>query len=231
MKKILQALIFDLDGTLIKLILPLETMRRTTKAYFIKHGFPSHLFEQGDGISSSIIKARFYFLSQGVLIQEWEVMQNRVDDILTKIEMEVADKAEALDGVVDIIKQVRALRIKTAILTNNALKPVSVMLEHLPFDGLFDFIQTRQESLNPKPYPDGLLLISQKLGVNLTEVIYVGDSVVDLIAAQRAGIEFWGVLTGSATREELQSKGANVLMNSVHEILPLIQSRIDRVKN
>jgi HAD superfamily hydrolase (TIGR01549 family) len=165
-------------------------------------------------------------MSQGMLNQEWELMQKTVDDMLTEKETEVAKKTEALDGVVDTINRVRALGIKTAILTNNAREAVSIMLKYLPFSGLFEVIQTRHESPNPKPFPDGLILITKKLGVALNEAVYVGDAVIDAVAAQRAGIEFWGVLTGSAAKQDLIDVGAELLFDSFDEMLPQVESRI-----
>ena len=222
----LRALIFDLDGTLIKLTLPLKEMRRATKAYFLEHGLPPHLLDYADGINSSTIKAKEYFFSQGISNQEWEKMQKSVDEHLTQLEMGAVEKSEAIDGVVETIENAKALGLKTAILTNNAREAVNAMLQHLPFAGLFEVIQTRHESPNPKPFPDGLLSISKKLGVELSEAVYVGDAVIDVVAAQRAGIEFWGVLTGSANREDLLAAGAKTIFNSFNEILPLVKSRI-----
>ena len=59
----LKVLVFDLDGTITHLTLPLEAMRRDTKAYYISKGLPSETFESADGISSSTGKARTYFLN------------------------------------------------------------------------------------------------------------------------------------------------------------------------
>jgi HAD superfamily hydrolase (TIGR01549 family) len=227
----LRALIFDLDGTLIKLTLPLDEMRRGTKAYFLKHGLPPHILDNADGINSTTLKAKEYFLSHGVSNQKWKKMQESVDDMLTQIEMGAADKTEAIDGVVETIKHVKVLGIKTAILTNNAREAVNAMLEYLPFTGLFEFIQTRHESPNPKPFPDGLLSISKKLGVELSEAVYVGDAVIDVVAAQRAGIEFWGVLSGSSKREDLHAVGAKIILDSLQEIIPLVKSRIKSIGN
>jgi HAD superfamily hydrolase (TIGR01549 family) len=222
----LRAIIFDMDGTLIKLTLPLEAMRRETKAYFIEHGLPPHLLDRADGINSSTIKAKEYFFSQGISNHEWDSMQKSVDDMLTQLELEVADETEIIDGVFDTINQIKLLGIKTAILTNNAREAVSVILERLQFSDLFEIIQTRHESPNPKPFPDGLVSISQKLGVELNEAVYVGDAIIDVVAANRAGIEFWGVLTGSGTREDLQANGAKVILDSFEEILPIVESRL-----
>lgn len=56
-----------------------------------------------------------------------------------------------------------------------------------------------------KPDPEGLLLaIGRASGGGKSEVLYVGDSVVDAATAQAAGTDFAGVLHGMTTCEELK---------------------------
>ena len=61
----LKALVFDMDGTITHLTLPLEAMRSDTTKYFISKGLPPELLEPADGISSTTGKARDYFLNNG----------------------------------------------------------------------------------------------------------------------------------------------------------------------
>jgi len=57
---VLKALVFDMDGTITELALPLEAMRADTKEYYIAKGLPAEILEPADGISSSTAKARDY---------------------------------------------------------------------------------------------------------------------------------------------------------------------------
>ncbi len=53
-----------------------------------------------------------------------------------------------------------------------------------------------------KPDPCGLLKCIEGLGAEKSETLYVGDSYIDAETAQRAGVDFAGVLTGSTTAED-----------------------------
>jgi phosphoglycolate phosphatase len=53
-----------------------------------------------------------------------------------------------------------------------------------------------------KPDPFGLLLAVQKLKLSTSEVVYIGDSIVDAETASRANIHFIAILTGVTTHKE-----------------------------
>jgi phosphoglycolate phosphatase len=215
---LLKALVFDMDGTITELALPLETMRQDTKDYYIQRGFPIELLEPADGISSSTAKAKEYFLSNGLQLSEWERMEYEVDEILNMHEGFAAANANLIEGALDIIDQIRKAGLMTAILTNNGRSAVEKIMRQIPLADYFDVIQTRHESPQPKPYPDGLLKIASQLGVSLDEMVYVGDALIDATAAKRAGIEFWGVITGETPANTLQEAGASIVCETLDGI-------------
>jgi len=69
-------------------------------------------------------------------------------------------------------------------------------------------IVTRDDVQHAKPAPDLFEAAAEKMGVDLEDCIVVGDSVWDLLAAQRARALGVGLLTGGYGREELMSAGA-----------------------
>lgn len=215
----LKALVFDMDGTITVLTLPLEAMRQDTKDYYISKGFPSDQFEECDGISSSTGKAKNFFLSNGYSEDDWNRMESEVDSILSQHEGFAAATAVPIEGALDIVKRIRDAGLKTAILTNNGRPAVDKILEQIPLGKHFDVIQTRHESPKPKPYPDGLLKVASELGVERNEIVYVGDALIDGTAAQRAGIEFWGVATGETASEKLREAGASRVFPSLEGVL------------
>ncbi len=222
----LKAVFFDLDGTLTVLSLPLDAMRRDTKEYYKSQGAPDDLFDYADGISSSRVKAREYFFSQGISDSEWEHMEYEVDKTLSGHEGWAATDAQLIDGSTDVVRELKALGLKTAILTNNGRTAVDVILAQIPLQDLFDVIQTRNESPSPKPYPDGLNHLLNHIGVQANEVVYVGDARIDGAAANRAGIEFWGVTTGETQKEDLIKAGASQVFDSLQEIVDVVKSRL-----
>ena len=214
-----------MDGTITELSLPLEAMRQDTKDYYISKGLPPNLLEPADGISSSTAKAKEYFLNQGCELTVWNQMEDEVDRILSEHEGFAAETARLLDGTLDVVKRLRQRGYLTAILTNNGRSSVERIMEQIPLRDFFDVIQTRHESPQPKPHPDGLLKIVSDLGLDRSEVIYIGDALIDATAADRAGIEFWGVATGETPKEVLLNAGASKAFSSLDEILDVIELR------
>jgi HAD superfamily hydrolase (TIGR01549 family) len=219
----LKALVFDMDGTLTVLTLPLEDMRRDTKDYYVSKGFPAELLDDADGISSSTSKAREFFLTNGVSQFEWNRWESEVDEILSRHEGFAAETASLLEGALDVLTRIRRMGIKTAILTNNGRSAVDKIVNQLPLREYFDIIQTRHESPKPKPFPDGILKIINDLGVSKDEAVYVGDALIDAAAAKRAGIEFWGVATGETPMESLKRAGASRVFSRLDDILEFIE--------
>lgn len=68
-----------------------------------------------------------------------------------------------------------------------------------------------------------ILSVSQQLGMELGEMLYVGDHVVDAQAAQAAGIDFIAVLTGTAGREDFQKYPHVCIVKEVRQIRAFIE--------
>jgi len=223
----LEAVVFDLDGTIIALTLPLNKMRDDTKDFYLKKGLPPHLLDSTDGISSSTKKAKQYFMERGMSEEEWDQLQREVDVVLNKHESDAANEVRLVDKAKSVVKSVSDMGLKTAILTNNGREAVDKILDQINVDHLFDVIQTRNESPNPKPFPDGLIRVLKRLDVKPSEAIYVGDASIDAEAARRAAIAFWGVATGEVKKEELLEVGAEEVFDELKGILPALRKRLN----
>ena len=90
------------------------------------------------------------------------------------------------------------------------------LFEKTGHDGLVDFIVGGEDVKAAKPAPEGLLLaIGRASGGGKSEVLYVGDSVVD------AATDFAGVLHGMTTREELEAYPHVAIVDDLRGILPV----------
>ncbi len=76
-------------------------------------------------------------------------------------------------------------RIKTAIATNRT-NTMEQLLAEFNLDGYFDLVVTSSDVRQPKPHPDVLLKILDHFGLASRQVIYIGDSRVDELAARAA---------------------------------------------
>lgn len=85
--------------------------------------------------------------------------------------------------------------------------------------GFFDLIVGGEDVRQMKPSPEGLLLAMERLQATPAETLYLGDSVVDALTAQAAGVPFAGVLHGVTTREELAAYPHIAIYDNLHALL------------
>jgi HAD superfamily hydrolase (TIGR01509 family) len=113
----------------------------------------------------------------------------------------------ALPGARELLGTLWANQVPFAIATSGTHKVASVGLDLL---GLPDGVPivTRDLVARAKPDPDLFLAAAEKLDVDPARSFVVGDSVWDLLAAQRAGALGLGLLSGGYGSEELQVAGA-----------------------
>lgn len=105
-----------------------------------------------------------------------------------------------------LLSQLRP-RYKTAVATNRSdtLRP---LLDHFSLTSLFDLLVTSLDVPRPKPWPDMLLKVAKDFRILPEEVLYIGDSPLDLEAAQAAKCPFVAFGTGLAGAETgVQSLG------------------------
>jgi len=76
-------------------------------------------------------------------------------------------------------------KIKTAIATNRT-DTMEQLLAEFDLDGYFDLVVTSSDVKKPKPHPEALLKILEYFGLASHQVIYIGDSQVDELAARAA---------------------------------------------
>lgn len=124
-----------------------------------------------------------------------------------------------LPGAVEVLKTLKARGKKLGVVTTKYRYRVLEAVEKFSLHGLFDCIVGGEDVAHMKPAPDGLNLICEKLGVPKDEVLYVGDCDVDAIAAERAGIAFSGVTTGTTSRARFEKFPHTKIMERLEELL------------
>lgn len=91
-------------------------------------------------------------------------------------------------GLVSLLESLRP-RFKTAVATNRTDTMARVLADNR-IDHLFDLVVCALDVQFPKPHPEALEKVTDHFSVAAEEVLYVGDSTVDEMAARAAGIPF-----------------------------------------
>jgi phosphoglycolate phosphatase len=113
----------------------------------------------------------------------------------------MASKTALLDAVPETVERLRRQGLVLGIVSTKYRRRIEGILQREDLSGFFDVIVGGEDVSRHKPYPESLFLALDKLGVLSTEALYVGDSVTDARAAQRAGVPFVAALSGTTPRE------------------------------
>jgi phosphoglycolate phosphatase len=91
-------------------------------------------------------------------------------------------------GLRETLEQLKG-KVHLAICTNRSTS-MGAVLESFNLTDYFSFVMTAAKASFPKPHPDPLLRILAYYGISAEDALFVGDSVVDALAADAAGVPF-----------------------------------------
>ncbi len=214
----LKLVIFDLDGTLLNTI---SDLAHCTNYALEKSGFPGHPVEAykhfvGNGINK---------LFERALPENQKTEQNvaRIRELfLPYYDQHNMDYTTPYDGISDLLKKLQSKSLMMAIASNKYQKATEKLIEHLFPDITFIAVLGQREGIPVKPDPTIVHDILKIANTLPEETIYIGDSGVDMQTASNCGIVSIGATWGFRSREELETAGANHIVDSVDEILHII---------
>jgi HAD superfamily hydrolase (TIGR01509 family) len=100
---------------------------------------------------------------------------------------------------------------------------VDAWLQANKLDLFFDATVSSLEVANPKPHPESIMLALQKLGVEVSKAVMIGDLPVDIMAGKAAGVATVGITHGFGSRESLEAAGADYVADNLAEVLEVIE--------
>lgn len=122
------------------------------------------------------------------------------------------------DGVEKMLASLREQGVKTAIVTTKYHYRIEQILAVHQISHLVDEVIGGDDVKSPKPDPEGMKLLSERLGIKAEEMLYVGDSLVDAKTAAAAGAEFTAVLTGTTAAEEFAGYPCKRILSTAAEL-------------
>lgn len=216
--------IFDLDGTLLNTIADLAA---ATNHALEQCGYPTHSPE-----------AYPYFVGNGVrrlverVLPEDERTDQNVDRMLRHFTeyygSHLTDFTRPYPGLVELLAELTSHGMDVAVASNKYQEAVTELVAHFFPDTKWAAVEGQKVGVPTKPDPSIVFEIISKCPTPKSQILYVGDSGVDMTTAHRAGIESAGVTWGFRPVSELTENFADHIVSTPKEILDLaleIQSR------
>lgn len=211
-------IIFDLDGTLLD---TLEDLAVSTNHALESYHFKTHPME--------VYKT---FVGNGVdkLIERALPKEHRDEETIHKVKKEfisyydkhLTEHTRPYKGIMELLSFLHSKNRYLAIVSNKpdeqTRRLVKECLEGIPFI----YVTGNKPGFPHKPDPYAIYEAMHTVGISREEVLYVGDSGVDMQTANNAKVTSAGVTWGFRTREELMSNGACAIVDEPGSIIELI---------
>ncbi|MGN6741465.1 HAD family hydrolase [Dyella sp.] len=200
------AFLFDLDGTLVDSV--------------YQHVLAWKDALDAEGVELSVWRIHRKIGMSGGLFANMLLRETALDITEDRLERLRRRHAEAfnrqhtqgsvkpLPGARELLAFLTEQQIPWAIATSGRMETAAHNLEALGVDPSKVPVVTRDQVRHAKPDPDLFLTAAARLGFDIRHALVVGDSVWDMLAAQRARAIGIGLLAGGYGREELQQAGA-----------------------
>lgn len=122
-----------------------------------------------------------------------------------KADQVMTEFTQLFQGVPERLEKWKQQDYKIGIVTTKYHYRIDEILKKYQAGHLVDLIIGGDDVKRPKPDPEGVLQVLDAWHMDKTEILYVGDSLVDAKTAKNAGVDFAGVTTGATSKEELEN--------------------------
>ncbi len=206
-----KVVVLDVDGTL------MDTNYLHTEAWaraFEELGrqVPRAEIHKQIGKGSSMLISEFI---------EDEEAQEKAEERHGEIYLEMQkEHAYPLPGAKELISSLSERGYEVWFVTSADPEELERSFDLLETEGKLTGVVKSADVEESKPAPDVFELALEKTGTNADEVVAVGDSIWDIEAAAKAGVQTFAVLSGGAfSEEELKEAGAVAVYNNCADLL------------
>lgn len=208
-----RAVLFDLDGTLLD---TLADIAHAANAVLAAGGFPTHEPADyrrfiGDGVPVLFRKALPEDQGDRVddCVEAFREFYGRAWDVRTR----------PYPGIPELLDELTGRGLILGVLSNKPDDFTRLYAEKYLSRWPFNAVRGARERVPRKPDPAAAWEVAAELGVATSEILYLGDSGVDMETARRAGMWGLGASWGFRPVEELHEAGARAVIDHPSELL------------
>ena len=217
----IQAALFDLDGTLIDsspdFVKCLNTLLIENNRSAIQESDIRHLVSDG----SNVLLKNFLKPSSN------EELENFREAFFKLYHEELEDGSNFFEGVEELITFLEEENIPWGIVTNKFKRFAEKIIQNNLLLQKSQVLVTPDDVSIAKPNPEGLIKAANILGLLPDQCIYVGDHLKDLEAGSNAGMQSIGCLFGYSMAENDETKKhTNYFVHDAYELKALLSQKM-----
>ena len=210
MKKFIDLVMFDLDGTLADTGRDLADAVNFTRAHFALEPLPDRV------VYSNVGRGVEYLLKHALPEQGPDRFAEVMRVFLDRYEKHLLDKTVLYPGVHDILAYFHG---KRRVIVSNKMHRLSVaVVRGLGVEKQFDAVLGGDSAAEKKPHPALLNSVLRRFQVQAASALMVGDGDTDVEAGKRAGVVTCGVTYGLGSQDDLVAAQPDYLIDHLAEL-------------
>jgi len=210
MKKAIDLVMFDLDGTLADTGRDLANAVNFTRAYFNLEPLPEAL------VFAHVGRGVEYLLKHALPEESPVHFQHVMKIFLRRYEEHLLDTTVVYPSVHAVLEYFQ--RKKRVVVSNKMYRLTLAVLRGLGLEREFDAILGGDSAAENKPHPAPIKDVLCRFRITATQALMVGDGDADVEAGKRAGVVTCGVTYGLGNTDDLRAAGPDLLIDDLSEL-------------
>ena len=207
----IKTILWDLDGTLLD---TLDDLTDSVNHVIIPAGFPPVTREQ----------VRSYVGNGSRKLME-RCMGDPSSPLVDRLHAEYSKyyrehcrvKTAPYALIPELLKKLKDRGVRSCVVSNKPDPQTTLLIDSF-FEGLFDFVTGARPELPHKPDPAIVRFVMEKVGAVPESTVFIGDSEIDVLTAENAGVRGAAVSWGFRRADQLEKAGAKTVCRDVGEL-------------
>ena len=220
----INTIVMDMDGTITRFNLDFKEARHRMLQELEKMSLRAPDMTQQTSIYLMLKR-----LKENVDPDTFSSIRKKFYAYLQDMEVTAAQDARLYPGALETLNQLRQLPLKIGIVTNNGRAGTEMTLRRLKLNAFFDAVVTRDDCEEMKPDAGPVKKALEIMHSNPEDAIFVGDGLMDIMAAKAAALASVAVATGPFSGEVLLQAEPDYVLGSIND-LPHLLEHLDNRK-
>ena len=215
---IIKAVIFDFDGTLAKLNIDFQHMRKEVLQIALSYGIGPNLLE------TKFVLEMINTVSDKLSLnstRESEYFKNEAMNFIENMETRAAEDGELFENTKELLTVLKANGLSTAVVSRNCEKAIFLVFPDILM--YCNAVVCRDKVANVKPHPQHLHTAINILRASPPCTLMIGDHPLDIETGRNAGTFTAGVLTGHHLEIDFLNAGADLVLAEASDLIKMIK--------
>ena len=211
-----RGILFDLDGTLLDTLTDIGLyIIRTLSRY----GYPLFPVDKVSTIVGWGLKRALYKALPAGVGDDDAYLSKMTKELIADYNSDPVIKTVPYPGIIDLLDELARRKVVLGIFSNKSHPVTLQVVDKTMGLSRFAAVLGSDAGFPRKPEPDGADEVIRRMGLPKSDILYIGDTIMDHETAQNAGLDDITVTWGFRTRKQLEEQGVTRFVESADEIL------------